>query len=121
MLKKLNKIAQAVAKAEKSKGIIEAVFVSDEGIRKLNRKFRKIDRATDVLSFEIGEEGILGEIIISKDTAKRNAKRYGVSFWQEVKRLAVHGALHLAGYDHLRKSDRMLMRKKEDHYAKKIR
>ncbi|MEK7375934.1 MAG: rRNA maturation RNase YbeY [Candidatus Margulisiibacteriota bacterium] len=121
MLKKLNKIARAVAAAEKAKGRIEAVFVSDAVIRKLNKKFRKADRATDVLSFEIAQDGILGQIVISKDTAKRNAKRYGVSFDEEVKRLAVHGALHLAGYDHAGKSDRMLMREKEDHYAKKIR
>lgn len=121
MLKKLNRTAQAVARAEKAKGSIDVVFVSDAVIRKLNKKFRKISRATDVLSFEIKEEGILGEIAISKDTAKRNAKRYGVGVEEELKRLAIHGALHLSGYDHSRKSDRMLMREKEDHYAKKIR
>ena len=121
MLKKLNKIAQAVARREKAKGRVHVVFVSDAVIRKLNKKFRKIDRATDVLSFEIKDDGILGEIMISKDTAKRNAKRYGVTFDEETGRLAVHGALHLSGYDHSRKSDRMLMRKKEDQYAQKIR
>ena len=121
MLKKLNKIAAAVAGAEKAKGSIEIDFVNDARIRGLNKKFRKIDRATDVLSFDMREDGLLGQIVISKETAKRNAKRYGVSFNDEVARLVIHGALHLAGYDHIRKSDRMKMREKEDHYAKKIR
>ena len=120
MSKKLNKIALAVARAEKAKGSISVVLVRDAVIRPLNKKFRKLDRTTDVLSFEMGEEGILGEIVISFETAKRNARRFQVELKEELKRLAVHGALHLAGYDHQSKSDRMLMREKEDRYAKKI-
>ncbi len=110
-----------VARAEKSKGSISVVLVRDPEIRKLNKEFRKIDRATDVLSFEMREEGLLGEIFISTDTALRNARRFKSSVEDELKRLAIHGALHLAGYDHLSKSDRMVMREKEDRYAKKIR
>ena len=110
-----------MARAEKINGRISVVFVKDPEIRRLNKKFRGLNRATDVLSFEMGEEGILGEVVISTDSAKRNARRFGASLEDELKRLAIHGALHLAGYDHLSKSDRMIMREKEDRYAKKIR
>lgn len=119
--KYLFKISNGIVKKEKGKGKIEISFVDDKEIRRLNRKFRKIDRATDVLSFEMGESGVLGDIIISLDTAKRNAKRFRCGLEEELNRLVVHGTLHLLGYDHKNKSDMILMREKEDRYAKKIR
>ncbi|MBI5399369.1 rRNA maturation RNase YbeY [Candidatus Saganbacteria bacterium] len=85
---------------EKGKGTINLSFVSDEEMRGLNRRFRKKDKPTDVLSFLMDEDGILGDLVISTETTKRNAKKYGVSYKTEVKRLVIHGVLHLLGYDH---------------------
>ncbi len=89
-----------ILKKERVRGRINLVLMGDKEIRKLNRKFRKKDKATDVLAFPMKEEGILGDIAISTDTAKRNAERFGVSYREELKRLAVHGVLHLIGYKH---------------------
>ena len=116
ILKKLYSAARAVIKEEGSKGDLCITITDDARIRRLNKKYRRIDRATDVLSFEMRERGMLGDIVISVDSAKRNAKRFGVTFGSEVGRLAVHGALHLLGFDHSKKIDRDRMRKIEDAY-----
>ena len=94
------RLIKKVLKKEKAKGRINLVLMSDREIKKLNRKFRKKDKATDVLAFPMREEGILGDIAISVETAKRNAKCFGISYKQELKRLVVHGVLHLLGYKH---------------------
>ena len=75
-------------------------FVSDERIRNLNRQFRHIDKATDVLSFPAEEETNLGDIAISVETAAAQAKENGLTFEAEVAQLVLHGLLHLSGYDH---------------------
>lgn len=120
MLKRLNSIAKKVLKKEKASGDICITLADDVMIRALNRVYRHMDKATDVLSFEMGEDGLLGDIVISNDTALRNAGRFGVSLDEEMKRLVIHGTLHLLGYDHKKKSDRMLMSAKEGKYAKEI-
>ena len=83
---------------------LSVVLVSDAQIRRLNKLYRNKDKPTDVLSFPIGEkvEGwlILGDIVISVDTAKRQAQELGYSLEEELKRLLVHGLVHLLGYDH---------------------
>lgn len=80
-------------------------LVGDSTIRKLNRGYRGKDKATDVLSFDAPKacrkaNGFLGDIVISVPTAKRNAREQKVGLKQELIRLAVHGTLHLLGYDH---------------------
>ncbi|HEY8226365.1 MAG TPA: rRNA maturation RNase YbeY [Pyrinomonadaceae bacterium] len=76
-------------------------FVSDRKIRELNRTFRAMDKATDVLSFPGGEEGRdLGDVAISIETAKVQAKRSGLTLEREIAQLILHGLLHLSGYDH---------------------
>ena len=93
-------------------------FVTDEEIREINRNFRGIDKATDVLSFPqidydnddevmTNEKGeiVLGDIIISLDTAKRQAEEYGHSLNREICFLTVHSMLHLLGYDHMTEED----------------
>ena len=75
-------------------------FVSNQRIRNLNRQFRKIDRATDVLSFPAEEETNLGDIAISVETAAAQAKENGLRFETEIAQLILHGLLHLSGYDH---------------------
>lgn len=91
-------------------------FVSDEDMRELNRRYRKIDRTTDVLSFaqrDGGDVGILGDVVISYDTAVRNSQRFSVTVEGEIRRLVVHGILHLLGFDHAEKRQRETMRGKE--------
>jgi probable rRNA maturation factor len=75
-------------------------FVSDKNIRKLNQQFRRIDKATDVLSFPAEEETNLGDIAISVETAAAQAKDNGLTFENEIAQLILHGLLHLSGYDH---------------------
>jgi probable rRNA maturation factor len=80
-------------------------FVSDRQIRELNRRFRGIDKATDVLSFPAGDEtggvaGNLGDIAISLERATIQAKENSLTLDEEIAQLILHGLLHLCGYDH---------------------
>lgn len=91
---------------------INITFVSDEEIHILNKKFRDIDSATDVLSFPLGENGeydedpetgakMLGDVVISVEHAVAQAKEYGHTLNREMAFLTVHSVLHLLGYDHV--------------------
>ena len=98
------------------------VLVDDPYIRKLNHKYRHLDRATDVLSFGMdddpGSEGeTLGDVYVSVDRAREQAARHHVSLDDELHRLVVHGCLHLLGYDHHTASQRKVMREKEQVYS----
>ena len=99
-----------------SKLIITITFTTPEDIRKINKKYRKIDKATDVLSFPMFEkdeldekiknkdflhEDVLGDIIISIEKVKEQAEEYGHSFERELSYMLVHGFYHLMGYDHI--------------------
>lgn len=84
---------------------LSILVTSDPGIRRLNREFRGIDRATDVLSFPGGEalpgqDPYLGDLAISLDTARRRAREDGRPLSAELARYLAHGLLHLLGYDH---------------------
>jgi len=103
--KLLSKIAHRVLEVlGLNKVELSIVLVSDAQIKRLNKLYRNKDKPTDVLSFPIGEKVngwlILGDIVISVDTAKRQAKELGYSLEEELKRLLVHGLVHLLGYDH---------------------
>ena len=86
---------------------MEIVFVTEKEIAKMNLNFRQIDRPTDVLSFVNDDENIksLGDIFISLDQARKQALEYEHSYEREVGFLAVHGYLHLKGYDHHSKDE----------------
>ncbi len=79
---------------------ISLLITDDETVRELNRNFRGKDKATDVLSFPMGEDDMLGDIVISADTAKRQAAEAGIPLERETAFLYIHGMLHLLGYDH---------------------
>lgn len=81
-------------------GEVCITFVDDEYISRLNESYRNISGPTDVLSFPMNEEGLIGDVVISLETATRQAEEYGHSLEEEVAFLAVHGVLHLLGYDH---------------------
>lgn len=113
-------------------GEVSVSFVDDTEIRKLNNEFRDIDKSTDVLSFPLGEDNeydynnetdayMLGDIVISLETAARQARDYGHSLEREIGFLTVHSILHLLGYDHV--EDRLearIMREKEEAILDKL-
>ena len=113
---------------------VSVTFLDDAGIRELNKQFRLIDKATDVLSFPLfdyeGENdeppvdelvGMLGDIVISLETAKRQAEEYGHSLEEEVAFLTVHSMLHLLGYDHeTSKEDEKEMFSRQDDVMKRM-
>ncbi len=93
------------------------VISSDASLRRANRRFRGQSSSTDVLSFPDGEQGRLGDILISAGRAEQQADRYGHGVEEEIKVLVLHGLLHLLGYDH--ESDHGRMRKAESRWRKK--
>lgn len=100
-------------------------FVNDEEIHQLNRDYRNVDRPTDVLSFPMDldfdmPEKILGDIIISTDTAKRQAVEYNHSIEREILYLVTHSMFHLMGYDHMNDEEKLIMRSKEEKVLKKL-
>jgi probable rRNA maturation factor len=118
---RLAALATRVLREEGLDGKVNLVFCENSLIRKLNRQFRKLDKVTDVLSFHYGEEdeepdAVRGEIYIATTQALKQAPRWKNPFFDELRRLVVHGALHLAGYDHMKAKERLTMRAREDHY-----
>ncbi|MBP0723585.1 rRNA maturation RNase YbeY [Bacillus sp. RG28] len=123
-MEELQKLVQFTLEFEGVDGDVEmsVSFVDDERIHEINKEYRNKDRATDVISFameEMGEGEIeiigadfprtLGDIVISIPTTKAQAEEYGHSFKRELGFLAVHGCLHLLGYDHMTEEEEKIM------------
>lgn len=100
-------------------GEISIALVDNAKIKELNKKFRKKNEVTDVLSFPMDEE-ILGDIIISAERALSQSKDYGHSFKREICYLVTHGILHLLGYNHKNEGEKKEMRKKEERILKEL-
>ncbi|MGA3286686.1 MAG: rRNA maturation RNase YbeY [Bacteroidota bacterium] len=93
------------------------VFTHNRSIRKMNRDFLKHDYVTDVIAFPLGEDGgVEGEIYINLDAVRKQAREYGVTYTQESRRLLIHGALHLLGYDDTTRGRKKKMSEREDIY-----
>ena len=122
-------------KLENSKLCITVTLTTPETIQEINKRYRNIDRATDVLSFPMFEkdeldkkkkkndfenEDILGDIVVSVDKVKEQAIEYGHSFERELSYMIVHGFYHLMGYDHIEEEDKKIMRKKEEYILEKL-
>ena len=84
----------------RARGDVTVAITSDPRIRALNRQFRRKNAATDVLSFPSDEPGYLGDIVIAEGVARRQAAEAGHALGTELRVLALHGLLHLLGYDH---------------------
>lgn len=95
---------------------VNVIFTDDPTISGLNRRFRKKNKPTDVLSFPFSEPDFLGEIYISLDRAALQAREYGAAFREEVWRLVVHGLFHLLGHTHYRRAERLRMEALERKY-----
>ena len=91
----------------RARGAVTVAVVPDTRVRLLNRQYRRKDTATDVLSFPSDERGYLGDIVIASGVARRQAAAGGHSLQTELRVLALHGLLHLLGYDHERDDGRM--------------
>jgi len=118
-------VAKKVLKGEnRTTETFSLALVKKGEIEKLNKKFRKKNKPTDVLSFELKEplvpgpdKNYIGEIVICPDVVKENAKKYGVSFESEMLKVFVHGILHLCGYDHEKSiKEAELMENKQEKY-----
>jgi probable rRNA maturation factor len=111
------KSVEKALKAHKVKHArIDVILLTDRRIRTLNKQYLQHDYATDVLTFPLDEQPLYGEIYVSLETARRQANEYGVTVVNELARLAVHGALHLLGYDDADASERQAMHELENTY-----
>ena len=129
IIKKTVKKCFEVENLMESKLYISITLTTPEKIRKINKEYRNIDKATDVLSFPMFEkeeidskiknnnfihEDVLGDIVISLEQVEKQAKEYGHSFEREFAYMIVHGFYHLMGYDHIKEEDKKIMRPKEE-------
>ena len=122
-LQLLDKVVCKVSKLLNiNNSFVSIVLTDNKHIHEINKTYRNIDRETDVISFALEDEKsfnrtdirILGDIYISIDKARSQALEYGHSFKRELYFLAVHGFLHLLGYDHMKKEDEEVMFKKQE-------
>lgn len=95
------------------------IFMSLEQIHELNKQYRNVDKPTDVISFPDDEEGYHGDVFICIDKAIEQAQSYGHSIEREIGFLAVHGYLHLLGYDHHTETEEKEMTQKQEEILKK--
>ena len=133
-----NTISKVVEKCFEEEGIsasklcLTITLTTPEHIHEINKQYRNVDRATDVLSFPMFEkeeiqniEGnipdVLGDIVISIEKVKEQAKEYGHSFERELSYMVVHGFYHLMGYDHIKEEDKSIMRQKEENVLEKLK
>lgn len=134
----INNVIEECFKTEKMDGLklyISITLTVPEEIKKLNKKYRNIDKETDVLSFPMFEkeeieklikdnykiDDCLGDIVISIERVKNQAIQYGHSFERELSYMCVHGFYHLMGYDHIKDEDKVVMRAKEDVILNKLK
>ena len=100
---------------------VNIIFCSDNEILGINQKYLKHDFYTDVITFDLSptKDETEGEVYISVDRIKDNAKQLGVSIKEELHRVVLHGALHLCGYKDKTKTEQIKMRQKEEFYLSK--
>ena len=123
-LETIKKVLYSAMEKEKLENTsFNLIIVNNEYIHELNKTYRKIDKATDVITFALEdeniiilpeEERILGDIYISIEKAKEQAKEYNHSLLRELSFLAVHGFYHLLGYDHQKKEEEKIMFEKQE-------
>ena len=114
------RIANAVVGAKYKNAEVSIVLVDDNEIKQINREYRNINKPTNVLSFELGDDVLLGDIYISLDTVVREAKQEKISVEHHVAHMVVHGVLHLLGYDHINDKEAIVMETKETKILSKM-
>ena len=113
-------IADLFGKEKTDLDRINYIFCSDDYILNINQQYLNHNTLTDIITFPLSNPGeaIYGEIYLSVQRIKENAKTYGVAYQTELLRVLIHGALHLCGYIDKTKKDKLEMRAKEDFYLK---
>ena len=127
---KINEFVDMILEHEKTENIentyVSFLVTTNEVIQNINKEYRGKDSATDVISFayneteNVGPFDILGDIIISEEKVREQAKEYGHSVEREFYYVLCHGMLHLLGYDHIEEEDKKVMREKEEQLLKEI-
>jgi len=118
--KEIKALIESIFKKEKKTLLsLNYIFCSDEFLLQMNKDFLRHDYFTDIITFDLGHgHSIEGEIYISLDRVKDNALRFSQSYYKELLRVIIHGALHLCGYKDKTKRETDEMRKREDHYLR---
>jgi len=120
----LKKTVERLFKAEgKRLNTMSYIFSTDEDLRRINRQYLKRDNYTDIITFDLSENGnvIAGESYISVDRLRENALKLETPFRMELWRVVFHGALHLCGYRDKTKRQKKEMRAKENFYLQRLR
>ncbi len=116
----VRRITRETLKKEKRSGDVSFLFTGNDHIRELNRKHRSVDRVTDVLSFPMDDEEILGDVVISLEKTEEQAGAYSQSFERELARLIIHGLLHLAGYGDSSRQQKKRMEERQEQTLKEV-
>ena len=113
-------ISKTISEEDCKEGEINYIFCSDDYLLKLNLDFLKHDTLTDIISFDysVGKE-LHGDIYISVERVKENAKDFNETFTDEIARVIIHGVLHFCGYKDKTNDEEQLMRSKENYYLSK--
>lgn len=108
-------IGRYIKKHNKRPGTLTYIFTTNDHLRNINREFLQHDHFTDVISFDYTEGTVVsGDIFISIDQVRQNAENYEVNFEEELRRVMIHGVLHLIGYEDSAPDEKKVMRKMED-------
>ncbi len=136
LIKKVLQTCFETENIQNSNLYITVTLTNPQEIQRINKEYRKIDKATDVLSFPMFEkkelqniikqnesqiEDVLGDIVISIEKVDEQAKEYGHSFERELAYMVVHGFYHLMGEDHIKVEDKKIMREKEEAVLAKLK
>ncbi len=116
----VEKIANAAAGTKYKNAEVSIILTDDAEVHALNYQYRNIDKPTNVLSFELGDDVLLGDIYISLDTVAHEARQMGISVAEHTAHMIVHGVLHLQGYDHIDDNDAAVMEMREIQILKKL-
>jgi rRNA maturation RNase YbeY len=110
-----NWLGKIIVEENRKTGNINIVFYSDEQLAEFNKQYLHHDTLTDIITFDYSEGMIIhGDICISIERLIENAKIYNCTFEEELRRVMVHGILHLCGYNDKKKADKLLMKQKEE-------
>lgn len=134
MVTRVLQVCFSVEKLENKNVTMNVILTTPEVIQNINKEYRHVDKATDVLSFPMFEKEeiatiqkkgspipeILGDIVISVEQVRKQAEEYGHSFERELAYMVVHGFYHIIGYDHMEEEEKTEMRQKEEAILSKI-
>ncbi|MDI6862619.1 MAG: rRNA maturation RNase YbeY [Pseudothermotoga sp.] len=120
-IERIQKILEKIVEKEIGDVAIDLLFVGERTIGKLNEAFRNTVGPTDVLTFVYKDEDLYGEVFLCPTAIAKNARKFGCNFEEELLRVVIHAALHLAGYDHeFDVSQSKIMFQKQEAYLKEV-